>query len=198
MVDLARLRKLYNFGKDLRMKDIQGVIAASKRVSIKKKEVLIDVGSSSEELYFIRKGLIRSYHINSKGEEITFRLITEHELVANVDAILYKQPSRYCYEAMEDSTFFSLSYDAVQKIFSENPKLNARRKYLFLAVIKKAYERIESLVLLTPVERYEKFLEDYPDLSNRVPDKYIAHVLGITPVSLSRIRKRIASRPKKA
>ena len=198
MVDLARLRKLYNFGKDLRMKDIQGVIAASKRVSIKKKEVLIDVGSSSEELYFIRKGLIRSYHINSKGEEITFRLITEHELVANVDAILYKQPSRYCYEAMEDSTFFSLSYDAVQKIFSENPKLNARRKYLFQAVIKKAYERIESLVLLTPVERYEKFLEDYPDLSNRVPDKYIAHVLGITPVSLSRIRKRIASRPKKA
>jgi hypothetical protein len=63
------------------------------------------------------------------------------------------------------------------------------RKFLL-----EAKERIESFVLFTPEQRYVKYIEDFPDMYNRVPDKYIAHVLGITPVSLSRIRKRISTK----
>ena len=66
---------------------------------------------------------------------------------------------------------------------------NILRKMIF-----KVKERLETFVLLNPEERYLKFIKDFPDLTNRVPDKYIANVLGITPVSLSRIRKRISSK----
>lgn len=194
MIDLARIRKLYKLGKDLTLKDAQVLLSEAKMVSVKKREMLIEAGSSSQELYFIRKGLVRSFHVNQRGDEITFRLITESELVANTDTILYGRPSRYYYQALEDVSLFSMSYETVQRIAAQNPKLDARRKFFFQAVMRKALDRIESLVLLSPEERYEQFVQDYPDLTNRVQDKYIAHVLGITPVSLSRIRKRIASR----
>ena len=194
MIDLARIRKRYKLGKDLTLKDAQVLLSEAKMVSVKKREMLIEAGSSSQELYFIRKGLVRSFHVNQRGDEITFRLITESELVANTDTILYGRPSRYYYQALEDVSLLSMSYETAQRIAAQNPKLDARRKFFFQAVMRKALDRIESLVLLSPEERYEQFVQDYPDLTNRVQDKYIAHVLGITPVSLSRIRKRIASR----
>lgn len=60
--------------------------------------------------------------------------------------------------------------------------------------MKRAFQRIESFVFLSPEERYKKYVKDYPNVIDRAPDKYIANVLGITPVSLSRIRTRIASK----
>ena len=70
-------------------------------------------------------------------------------------------------------------------------------KYVFQKMMRHQLARVESFVLNSPEERYLKYIKDYPDLINRVPDKYIAHVLGITPVSLSRIRKRISDKSKK-
>ena len=68
------------------------------------------------------------------------------------------------------------------------------RKYILQRLLKESFKRVESFVLLNPEERYLKFIEDNPGLMNRVPNKYIANILGITPVSLSRIRKRIAEK----
>ena len=88
-----------------------------------------------------------------------------------------------------------IDYDLIQKIFESNPKLEANRKKFFQRIVREAHLRIEGFVLHTPEERYIKFIEKYPDINNRVPDKYIANVLGITPVSLSRIRARIIKKP---
>lgn len=82
----------------------------------------------------------------------------------------------------------------MQDLVARNPKLEANRKYVLQRLLKESMERVESFVLLTPEERYQRFVKDYPGITNRVQDKYIANVLGITPVSLSRIRKRIASK----
>jgi DNA-directed RNA polymerase subunit F len=60
--------------------------------------------------------------------------------------------------------------------------------------MRQAFQRVESFVFLSPEERYQKYVEDHPNIINRAPDKYIANILGITPVSLSRIRSRIASK----
>jgi hypothetical protein len=83
----------------------------------------------------------------------------------------------------------------LESIFNRNPRLEKNRKMFLREVVKKSSDRVRSFVLMNAEERYLKFINDFPDLSNRVPDKYIAHVLGITPVSLSRIRKRLASKP---
>jgi CRP-like cAMP-binding protein len=194
MVDLNRLKQIYKFGKELSLKDIQVLLKASKNGSFTKKELLINEGSKRNDVFYIKSGLVRCFNINGKGEEITLKLIPEHQVFANVDLILFSKASRFFYEALENTEVFFIDYDVLQDLVSRNPKLEANRKYVLQRLLKESMERVESFVLLTPEERYLRFVKDYPGITNRVQDKYIANVLGITPVSLSRIRKRIASK----
>ena len=145
-------------------------------------------------MFFVRSGLVRAYCINNKGYEITFGIIAENQILTNIDVILFDQPSRYYYECLEDTKTLSIDFEKVQNIIESNPKLERNRKYFARNAMKKMLQRLESFVLLNAEERYEDFIKKNPTLSNRVPDKYIAHVLGITPVSLSRIRARIVTK----
>jgi CRP-like cAMP-binding protein len=142
----------------------------------------------------LRKGLVRMYHINEYGDEITFQLMPEHYVVANFDFIIQDKPSKYYFEALEKTSVFYADYKTIDDIASKYPKLESNRKFMLRKFLLEAKERLESFVLLTPEQRYVKYIEDFPDMYNRVPDKYIANVLGITPVSLSRIRKRISNK----
>ena len=193
MINLGKLKQIYKLSKDIRIEDANELIKAARTKTFAKKEIIIDEGSKRNELFFVRKGLVRQYTINEKGEEITFGLIPENFIVANVDIILFQQPSKFYFEAFENTNTFSLDYDVMQDILTKNSKLQSNRIYIARHMMKEMQQRIESFVLFTPEERYQKFLEDYPDVANRVPDKYLSSVLGVTPISLSRIRGRIAA-----
>jgi CRP-like cAMP-binding protein len=194
MIDFEKLKNIYKFNRHLSLKDVQLLLKSARSKSFSKKELLIEEGTEKNEIFIIRKGLVRCYYVNDKGEEITFQLIPEHYIVANADIILFKQASRFNYEAFEATQTYSLEYDVMQSILESNIKFESNRKYVFQKMLKLAHRRIESFVLHNPEERYLLFIKDYPNIVNRVPDKYIANVLGITPVSLSRIRKRIAEK----
>jgi CRP-like cAMP-binding protein len=194
MIDFEQLRKVYHFGKDLSVKDIQAFFKAAEKLSFKKKEILIHEGTKNNTVFYIRKGLVRCYYVNDKGDEITFRLIPEHDMVINSDLILFNQPSKFYYQAFESTKTYAIDYDILQAIIANNGTYKSNRKFVYQELLRQAQQRIESFVLYTPEERYELYLKDFPNLVNRVPDKYIANILGITPVSLSRIRKRIASK----
>ena len=194
MIDIEKLRTLYKFGKELSLQDAQDLLKNAKSASFKKKEIIFEEGSKDTQVYFLRKGLVRMYHIKENGEEITFSLIPEHNVVANFDFIATEKPSKFYYETLENCSFFRIDYQVLDSILSKNAKLEANRKYFLRKIIFNVKERLETFVLMNPEERYLKFITDFPDLTNRVPDKYIANVLGITAVSLSRIRKRISSK----
>ncbi|MEO1653858.1 MAG: Crp/Fnr family transcriptional regulator, partial [Bacteroidota bacterium] len=172
------------------------ILQLAKSTTLKKGEIFIAKGSLDKKVYFIKAGLVRSYYINEQGEEITFRLIPEYNVVVNADYILNQIPSRFFFETLEDSHFFVKDYDRIQRILLDNPKFEQYRKTVLLKLLNEARNRIESFVLLSPEERYLKYIKEFPSLNHRVHDKYIAHVLGINPVSLSRIRKRIAAKKK--
>jgi hypothetical protein len=87
-----------------------------------------------------------------------------------------------------------VDYTQVQSIIDNNPRLSSMRNRLLMQIMSQIMDRVESFVLLSPEERYLKLIHEKPGILNRVPNKYISTMLGITPVSLSRIRKRIASR----
>lgn len=194
MVDLEKLRQIYKFGKELSLEDAGILMKSAKTQTFKKKEIIIQEGSLKTEVFFVRSGLVRAYCINNKGDEITFGIIAENQILTNIDVILFDQPSRYYYECLEDTKTLSIDFEKVQNIIESNPKLERNRKYFARNAMKKMLQRLESFVLLNAEERYEDFIKKNPTLSNRVPDKYIAHVLGITPVSLSRIRARIVTK----
>lgn len=194
MINIEKLRTLYKFSKELSLQDAQDLLKTAKSTSFKKKEIIFEEGSKDTQIYFLREGLVRMYHIKENGEEITFSLIPENNVVANFDFIATEKPSTFYYETLENCSFFRIDYQVLDNIVSKNANLEANRKYFLRKMIFKVKERLETFVLLNPEERYLKFIKDFPDLTNRVPDKYIANVLGITPVSLSRIRKRISSK----
>jgi len=196
MVDIDKLRQIYKFGKELSIEDAGILIKSAKSKSFKKKEIIIEEGSLKTDVYFLRSGLVRAYCINDKGDEITFGLISENQILTNVDIILFDQPSRFYYECIEDTKTFSIDFDKVQNIIESNPKLERNRKFFARNAMKKMLQRLETFVLMNAEERYEDFIKNNPTLSNRVPDKYLANVLGITPVSLSRIRARIVNKKK--
>ena len=181
----------------MKIGNLLSLIRNVKSQSFSKGEILIQKGSSRKELYFIRKGLVRSYSeaVTADEEEITFQLFPENYVLGNFHSIFLQEPSKFCYQALEQTHVYSVLYDSFMEAIDQNPTLvGFSRRFLGKRVVKQAFHRVESFVFLTPEERYKKYMKDYPNVINRAPDKYIANVLGITPTSLSRIRKRIATK----
>ncbi len=196
MINFEKLKQLYKLGRNLSLEDVQILFKSGKNKSYEASTYLIKEGAISKEVILIRKGLIRIFLINEKGDEITIGLRWENQILANRDAVLFNEPSRFYYETLEPTETYEIDYELLQEIIAKNPKLGDNRKYIFHNMLKEVYQRLDSFVLLNPEERYIEFVESNPDIVNRVPNKYIANILGITPVSLSRIRKRIASKKK--
>ncbi|MCR9174151.1 MAG: Crp/Fnr family transcriptional regulator [bacterium] len=193
VVDIKKLQQLYKFSKHLSLSDASELIKAAKTKTYQKKELIMSEGSLSNNVVFVREGLIRQYLLDKNGEERTFRLIPENYLMANVDLVLFEQPSRFYFEAYEKTKVFMVDYNVVMNIVQNNPKLQKNHTMFSRRMMKEMHKRLELFVLSSAEERYLSFLEDYPHVANRVPDKYIASVLGMTPVTLSRIRAKIAS-----
>lgn len=194
MIDFDHLQRLYKLSINLTPRDIQSILSAAKRKTYAANEYILKEGSLENNFYFIRKGIVRYYKINASGDDITNGFWLEDQFFANMDVLLFEQPLRFYVQALEQTDIFYMPYETAESIVFNRPKLEENRKFILRSIIKEGMERIESFVMLSPEERYVHFVEKNPDIVNRVPDKYIAHVLGITPVSLSRIRKRIASK----
>lgn len=166
-----------------------------KTKTYEKGEVIIETGSLHKDLFFIRKGLVRSFSNKNDEEEITFQLFPENQPFANAHAILLNEPSHFTYQAIERTKVYSIDYETFQSVTaSNNNLLELNRNILGKKILRQIFLRIESFVFLSPEERYKKYIKDYPNIVNRAPDKYIANVLGITPTSLSRIRSRMVSK----
>ncbi len=158
-------------------------------IEIPSKFVLLQDGEISKHIFYIKKGCLRQWY-NKDGKEITFQFYFENQQVASIDSFLNNQPSLFTIESIEPSNIISINkevFETLNKIYPEfkdkfNEFLYQRfRNYaqLFLARIKDS-----------PKERYDDLLKNHSDIIKRVPQHYIASYLGITPISLSRIRNR--------
>lgn len=156
---------------------------------IKKGEILQHIGSISMELYFLMKGLLRGFLLDAKGEEVTDCFVYEHgtPVVSSIDL---GEPSLICIEALEDSELISIPFSVVLPLVGSNLELITLYNRLLSNSLKMHWENKTVLAQCAAAERYQWFLKNYPGLIERVVHKHIASFLGITPVSLSRIRKR--------
>ncbi|MCI4667058.1 MAG: Crp/Fnr family transcriptional regulator [Bacteroidia bacterium] len=194
LIDFEKLKKLYKLSRNLSFQDITTLLKAAKPVSFDQGEYIFKEGSQDRTVYFIQKGLIRTFLAKQQGEDITTWLRWEDQVFANIDELLFEHPSRFYAQAVEPTQTLSISFDVAQEIAAQNPKLEENRKYMLREIMKTNFKHSESFMLYSAEERYLNYIEQFPHIVNRVPDKYIAGILGITPVSLSRIRKRIIQR----
>jgi len=151
-------------------------------------------GDVSENLYIILKGCLRLYFIKKDGSEITSQFFFENQLVSSIESFIEKKPSRMYLESLEQTAMCFISAKDMTKIID----LHEDFKKWYSSYLKNRlvyYTRIHaSFILDSPEERYLKLIDEYPFIIQRIPHYYIATYLGITPVSLSRIRARIKIR----
>ncbi|MFB6453843.1 Crp/Fnr family transcriptional regulator [Chitinophaga sp. Hz27] len=177
--------------------DMAPLFALTNQVKLEEGEAYIREGDTSRKLAFIEKGIIRAYTTKPNGDEATLLLRWEGQFIASHDTIIHHKPARFIYRALEPVTLVEIDYDKLDAALRERPEFEPLRVYFLKRMLSEALENIESFVMLSPEERYQRLLESRFDVVNRVPDKYIASMLGVTPVSLSRIRKRLQDKGRK-
>jgi CRP-like cAMP-binding protein len=155
-------------------------------ISLSKGDVLQEAGQKKPKQYLVKSGLLRAYIIDEKGKEHTYMFAPADWVIGDIYAIQFQKPTTLFIDAIEDSELVSIEHD--------DP--DSYPKEVIVEGINKLLNRIgvlQNRVLMqmssSALERYEHFLEVYPDLTQRVPQKMIASYLGITPQALSRVRK---------
>lgn len=162
-------------------------------ITLKKKQHFIEPGKICKYVGFIVKGAIRYYYIKD-GTEITGYFSFENEFTSSYKSYLKQEPAINYLQALEPTEIIVFS-KADMDLMLANPML-AYKMERFGRLIAEYYlmcyeERMTAFVTQSPEERYLKLLETGRDILQRMPQHYIANFLGITPVSLSRIRRRI-------
>ena len=160
---------------------------------LKKKRYFAEHGMSCDKVGFILKGSVRYFHIKD-GEEITGYFSFENEFLSSYKSYLTGQPGYVYIQALEDTKLITFTHKDMDQMLN-NPML-AYKMERFGRLIAEHYlicyeDRVTAFVTQTPEERYIQLLSTGREILQRMPQHYIANYLGITPVSLSRIRKRI-------
>ncbi len=157
--------------------------------NIPAKTVLLEEGNVSQNIYYIVKGAIRLFFYKD-GKDITFQFFLDGSFVASFDSFFEETPSLFYMETIEDCEV--VKFDKSDFLDFLGADLSAH-KWLenFMAWRFHVYQQLFlSRIKNTPKERYEELRKNNPEIVNRIPQHYIASYLGITPVSLSRIRNR--------
>ncbi len=166
------------------------------RQVIKKRDFLLREGEKSSKSYFVEDGLLRQFSVDSKGKEHILQFAPENWFVANRESEYLNKTSSYFIEAIENSTVFVIETDLIKKISQKNPRFIEFNTTLLHKHIARMQKRVTQLQSCSALERYLDFIKTYPDVLLRVPQIYVASYLGISPESLSRVRKDLANKPK--
>jgi CRP-like cAMP-binding protein len=162
----------------------------SKKVA--KNEFLLREGEICLDTFFVEKGLLRMFSLDKNGKEHVIQFAPENWLISDRSSLNFNEKSKFYIEAIEDTEVYILGNDFFTKIIENYPHIAERNDLLLQKHIRNLQNRVNSLLADTAEERYMNFIKMYPDILLRVPQWMVASYLGITPESLSRVRKELA------
>jgi CRP-like cAMP-binding protein len=168
------------------------MLSLGELVTLKEGEVFIEAGSRTHQVGIVVEGLMRNYIINDNGEQVTVVFATEMQAITPYATIFLNKPASETTEAIEPSVLYVFDYEKLKSRIDTDPAYARIYANLVENTLVSAIERIEDFTKKKPEQRYQRLMEIHGNLIDRVPLKYLASYLGITPVSLSRIRKRLA------
>lgn len=160
--------------------------------ALEKKDSFIQAGENQRQIGFITKGLIRSFFIDENGNEKTVRFYAENDYATHYSAFITQQPSKYTFICLEDTTVVCLSYEDMQSAYQWAPKFERYGRLIAEEVLKSQQDRIESFLFQTAEERYLDFVDQHPNLFNRISLSHLCSYLGIERQTLTRIRQKLA------
>ena len=159
---------------------------------VKRKDYLIEQGKKCNFIAFISEGIIRHFHVKD-GDEKTCDITFENNFITEFQSFTTNSPSYMSFQALADTKGYLISRGNLEKLYAQCSKYETIGRLMAEKVARRSTEIAMSLSSDKPQTRYLKLIENQPDLFQRVPQRYIANFLGISPESLSRIRKRLAN-----
>jgi len=172
------------------MKNFINIDPKAKLKVFKKGQVLQRAGALTPSSFYVKKGLLRSYVIDSKGKEHIFMFAPENWIIADLEALEFNEPVQLFIDCLEDSEIIIFDKDCLFKSDLSKEKIINNAQLLYRRV-GKLQRRVLMLIHAPAIDRYTYFLNTYPELPNRVPQRMIASYLGITPQALSTIKGKI-------
>ncbi|MFI5251224.1 MAG: Crp/Fnr family transcriptional regulator [Bacteroidota bacterium] len=159
---------------------------------VRKRQFLLQEGDVCKHLSFVNSGCLREYSIDHKGDEHILEFAIADWWISDINSFLSGSISAHNADALEDSDILMLTKDNRDHMFEAVPKMERFFRILIEAHFVAMRKRINESLSASAEERYLGFIKTYPSLVEQVPQNQIASYLGVTPQSLSRIRKELS------
>jgi CRP-like cAMP-binding protein len=169
--------------------ELKDIIPHFEKESVKKNELLSKEGQVCNKLYFIEKGMGRSYYIKKDGKEITQWFFGEGQFMASAESFFKQSPSFYSLEILEDATLYSISHEKMEILLDKYHRMEKFIRLLSTDIFIKITNKLNAIQFHTAKERYNYMLSEFPDIAHRISLGHIASYLGMTQETLSRIRR---------
>lgn len=162
-------------------------------VELKAKHFFIYANTIQKEIGFVYSGLLRAFYIDNNGNEISVNFIRENRYATHYSAFITRTPSKYYFQCLEPTVLVTITYKHIQEGYQNFPIFERYGRLVAESVLKIQQKRIEGFLFDNAEARYLDFINENPDLFNRVSLSYLASYLGIERQSLTRIRKKLAN-----
>lgn len=185
---LPQLQKLFQSVVDFSDEELTAVWHFFYYKKIKKGQFMYVPNEVATEIGFLMKGVFRVYYLIDERESTRF-IGSEGIFISSIPSFTTQSLCKEYVEALENSDLLMISHQNLQKMYEISPKWERMVRILTEISYNEQQKRIYSLIALTAQQRYEQFVKERPDLVQRIPQYIIANYLGISPETLSRIRK---------
>lgn len=181
------LLEFFNRYNKISAEAYEAIAGISELLSIKKNTDLQSIGHTCRTIYFISKGAARIYYYKD-GTDITEHFAFENSISVRVESLFTNKPSRKAIEIIEDAEVVAIDAIRLFKLYDEFPEIERLFRKIFEEGYVETVNRLESIQFHSAKDRYNALLAEHPNILQRVPLKHIASYLGVTQVTLSRIR----------
>jgi len=188
----TNLKTFLTSNLDIDENDISEIVKNCTVKTIKKETFLLRHGEYCKHTFFVEKGLLRQFSIDEKGKEHILSFAPENWLVTDRESTYFNQPSAYFIQALEASQVVLIDEAFIERLSKMIPNFTLFNNKLLHNHIRHLQNRINLLLSADAEHRYLEFIKMYPNILSRVPQTMVASYLGITPESLSRVRKSLA------
>jgi len=157
----------------------------------RKRQYMLQQGDVCKYIAFVEKGMLRSYQVDDKGNEHVIQFAPEGWWIADNYSFLTGNPSNYDIDVLEDAEVLLITHTSMEEMLQTSPMMERYMRILMQNSLISMQSRIACTLSSNAEERYQGFLKEHPQIDQRVPQHMLASFLGMTPETLSRIRKQL-------
>jgi CRP-like cAMP-binding protein len=189
LIMTPELKKFINEYVQLPDEEMEDILSKFKKKTIKKNEFVLQEGETCKDLIFVQSGCLRLYYMQDDFE-VSVWFALKHSSAIEIYSFISEAPTNYFLQAIETTEILYLPKSALNKLYDSHPKMQEMMRKFWEDVILHLLQRFTALQRDSAEQRYLDLLNK-PELLQTIPQKYLASFIGVTPTSLSRIKKNI-------